>query len=263
MSDPPALTSPLLAAVSGLRHAFFTRRGGVSTGLYGSLNVGQGSKDDPDAVQENRRRAASHFAAGPEALLTCYQVHSATAVQARGPWAGERPRADAVVTAEPGLICGALSADCAPVLLVDPEARVAAAVHAGWRGALGGVVEATLAAMDELGARRRQVLAAVGPCIGPRSYEVGLEFLAAFKAGDLGAEAFFRPGASADKRLFDLPAFVLDRLAKAGVGDADWIGRDTCAEPDWFFSNRRAVLNREADYGRLMSAIALTPESTT
>ncbi len=248
----PVLTSPLLADLPGVRHAFFTRRGGVSTGVYESLNVGAGSKDDPAAVAENRARAAAAFDARPERLLTGYQIHSAVAVVASGPWSA-RPEADAVVTATAGLVCGALAADCAPVLIADPDARVVAAAHAGWRGALGGVVEAAVEAMTGLGARPERMSAAVGPCIGPRSYEVGLEFLEAFA----GAERFFRPGGSPDKRLFDLPGYVLSRLGAAGVARAAWIGRDTYAEPDAFFSNRRAVHRKEPDYGRLLSAIMI------
>ena len=252
----PVLTSDRLGELKGVRHAFFTRQGGVSKGVYTSLNVGVGSRDDPAAVRENRARAASAFGAAPQALLTCYQIHSAVAVIANGPWP-TRPEADAVVTATPGLVCGALAADCAPVLMADPEARVVAAVHAGWRGALGGVLEAAVAQMAVLGAAPARIVAAVGPCIGPQSYEVGLEFLETFLAGDPLAALHFRPGERPDKRLFDLPGFVLGRLAAAGVTQADWIGRDTCAEEDAFFSNRRAVRRGEPDYGRLLSAIML------
>lgn len=260
MSEFPVITDARLSALPGVRHAFFTRQGGVSTGMHASLNVGVGSKDDPDAVEENRRRAAAWFSASPERLLTAYQVHSAQAAVVEGPWASERPRVDALVTRTPGLVCGALSADCAPVLLADVEAGVVAAAHAGWRGALGGVVEATVERMVELGAEPTRIVAAVGPCIGPESYEVGLDFLAAFEARAPEAERFFRPGASTDKRLFDLPAFVLDRLARAGVTDAAWVGGDTCADEAEFHSNRRAVLRGEADYGRLLSAIMLEGE---
>ncbi len=252
----PLITSPLLASLPGVRHGFFTRQGGVSTGVYESLNVGVGSRDDPDAVQENRSRAAAAFGAKPDRLLTCYQIHSALAVVADRPWA-ERPEADAVVSRTPGLMLGALAADCAPVLLADPEARVVAAAHAGWKGALGGVVEAAVDAMTALGAAPGRIVAAVGPCIGPESYEVGLEFLETFARGAPGSQRFFSPGAASDRRQFDLPAFVLSRLEAAGVGEAQWIGRDTYAEPDLFFSNRRALHRGEADYGRLLSAIML------
>jgi YfiH family protein len=252
----PTLSSELLARLPGVRHAFFTRKGGVSKGVYESLNVGAGSNDDPEAVAENRVRAAAAFGAQPDHLLTCYQIHSATAVTADAAWA-ERPKADAVVSRTPGLVLGALSADCAPVLLADPEARIVAAAHAGWKGALGGIVQATVEEMQRLGARPERMVAAVGPCIGPASYEVGLEFLDAFQAQAQGSERFFKGGSRPDKRLFDLPGFVLDRLSASGVGEAAWIGRDTYAEPDLFFSNRKAVHRQETDYGRLLSAIML------
>jgi len=253
----PVLTSPLLAAAPGVRHAFFTRQGGVSQGLYGSLNLGPGSGDDPDAVAENRRRAAAVFGVDVKLLRSAYQIHSTSVAMAEGDWSGERPRADAVVAREAGLVCTALAADCAPVLLAEPEARVVAAVHAGWRGALAGVIEAAVAAMSRLGARPEHMVAVVGPCIAQASYEVGPEFFAAFVAADAASERFFVPGAGAGKRQFDLPGFVLSRLTAAGVGACEWLGRDTCAEPDLFFSNRRAVRAGEADYGRLMSAIML------
>jgi YfiH family protein len=254
--SPPVLTSALLQGVPGLRHGFFTRQGGVSTGVYESLNVGVGSRDDPEAVRENRARAAAIFGAPPERLLTCYQIHSSRAVIADQPWT-ERPEADAIASRTPGLMLGALAADCAPVLLVDPEAKVIGAAHAGWKGALGGVVQATVDAMTTLGARPSRMLAAVGPCIGTASYEVGLEFLETFLSEAPGSERFFSPGQAPDKRQFDLPAFVLGRLDAAGVGQAEWIGRDTYAEPELFFSNRRAVHRGESDYGRLLSAIML------
>jgi YfiH family protein len=254
MSAPLVLTSPLLD-LAGVRHAFFTRQGGVSEGIYASLNVGLGSRDDPDAVHENRRRAAAWF--GAAEISTAYQIHSAEAVVGQLPWPDGPPEADAVVSATPGVVCGALAADCAPVLLADPEARVVAAAHAGWKGALTGVVAATIAQMEALGARRERLCAAVGPCIGPRSYEVGLEFLERFTAVDLAYEAFFTAGGAAEKRMFDLPAFVLERLRAAGVARCEWIGRDTCADPELFFSNRRAFKQGEPDYGRLLSAIML------
>jgi YfiH family protein len=250
----PILTSPLLD-LPGVRHAFFTRQGGVSQGIYASLNVGAGSGDDPAAVAENRRRAAAHF--GAEALVTAYQVHSAIALVADGPWPAGPPHADGVVSATPGVVCGALAADCAPILIADAEARVVAAVHAGWKGALTGVAESAIARMEGLGARRERMRAAVGPCIGPASYEVGLEFVARFTDADRANQRFFSPGAAPDKRQFDLPAYVLARLRAAGIGACEWVGRDTCAEEGLFFSNRRAFKRGEADYGRLLSAIAL------
>jgi hypothetical protein len=250
------VTSPLLSEVKGVRHAFFTRHGGVSSGVYESLNVGLGSKDDPADVAENRARCAAHFGVSPEALLTCYQIHSAEVLIADRPWNGARPEADGVVTGVGGLVCGALSADCAPVLLVDPKARIVGAAHAGWGGALKGVVDAAVAAMRQLGADPARMVCAVGPCIAPQSYEVGLEFLDRFVADDRGNARFFHPGASADKRRFDLPAYVLERVLRAGVGRAEWTGHDTYEDPR-FYSNRRALHRGEADYGRLLSAIAL------
>ena len=248
------VTSALLDEVAGVRHAFFTRHGGVSTGLYESLNVGRGSRDDPAAVEENRRRAAAHFGRETDDLLTCHQIHSAAPLFAEARWP-DRPEGDAVVTATPGLVCGALSADCAPVLIVDPQARIVAAAHAGWRGALSGIVGRTVELMVERGADTRRMVAAVGPLIGPASYEVGPEFRQTFVDADPGFARFFieTPGT---KDRFDLPAFVLDRIAEAGVSKAEWIGCDTCADED-FFSNRRATQRGEPDYGRLLSAITL------
>lgn len=258
MSDLPTLTSPLLSGLDGVRHAFFTRQGGVSTGIYESLNFGRGSKDDPEAVAENRRRAAAHFGLEPERLLGCYQTHSVICRVADGVWTGALPEGDALATHTPGLALGVLTADCAPILLADPQARVVGAAHAGWKGALDGVVSSVVKAMDALGADPGRIVAAVGPCIGPASYEVGQEFLDRFHAHDPGSERFFRPGGERGKHLFDLPAFVLWRLEQAGVERAEWIGRDTCAEEALFYSNRRAFRQGEPDYGRLMSVIALS-----
>jgi YfiH family protein len=258
MSDLNPLFSPLLAALPGVRHAFFTREGGVSTGIYASLNVGRGSRDEADDVAENRRRATVWLGVAPGALLTAYQIHSATVLIADHPWGDERPEGDGVLTAETGLACGALAADCAPVLLADPKARVVAAVHAGWRGALGGVVESAIAGMVQEGAEPSQIVAAVGPCIGPQSYEVGEDFLTAFTAKDAVYAGFFRSGATPEKRMFDLPAFVLSRLKASGVERCEWIGRDTYSDDALFYSNRRAVHRGEGDYGRLLSAITLT-----
>lgn len=256
MMPPEPLQSPLLAGLAGVRHGFFTRQGGVSEGLYASLNVGRGSRDDPAAVRENRRRAAAFFDVGEPALLCAYQVHSAAAHLVDGIFE-QPPEVDALVTRQAGLVCGALSADCAPILIADARARVVASVHAGWRGALDGVVAAAVEAMRAQGAEPQRMIAAVGPCIGPRSYEVGLEFLDRFAAKAPGSDRFFAPGASAEKRLFDLPGFVLSRLNDAGVAKAEWIGADTLADEYNFFSNRRAVLRGDGDYGRLLSAIML------
>lgn len=260
MAAAPFLTSPLLGAVPGVRHAFFTRQGGVSEGIYASLNTGPGSGDDAGHVAENRQRAMASFGLAPGALVTGYQVHSADVAFVEGPWpSGPAPRVDAIVTRTTGLVCGALAADCAPVLIADAAAGLVAAVHAGWRGALAGVVASAVRVMAEHGGEPERMTAAIGPCIGPASYEVGLEFLEAFVEDDPANARFFAPGARPEKRLFDLPAYMLARLAASGVARAEWIGCDTFADEARFFSNRRAVHRRETDYGRLLSAIALAP----
>lgn len=256
MSDLQPITHPLLEK-AGVRHGFFTRRGGVSTGLYEGLNTGLGSSDDPEHVAENRRRIAAHLGGGPDHLAACYQIHSAITRVAEGPWAGERPEGDAVVTATAGVIPGVLTADCAPVLLADADARVVGAVHAGWKGALGGVVHSAVAAMEALGARPERIVAVVGPCIAQASYEVGADFQERFEHHDPGSERFFIAGVESDKRMFDLPGFVLWRLEQAGVGEAAWTGHDTCVDEAAFYSNRRAFQRGEPDFGRLMSAITL------
>ncbi|WP_372707073.1 peptidoglycan editing factor PgeF [Brevundimonas sp.] len=250
------ITHPLLDKV-GVRHGFFTRHGGVSTGLYDSLNTGVGSADDPAAVSENRRRVTAHLDGVPDDLAACYQTHSAVARVAELGWKGERPEGDATVTATPGVICAVLTADCAPVLLVDAEAGVVGAAHAGWKGALGGIVQSTVTAMQTLGADPRRIVAVVGPCIAQTSYEVDTAFRDRFVHHDSGSGRFFIPGIAPDKRLFDLPGFVLWRLEQAGVGDAAWTGHDTRTDETRFFSNRRAYLDGESDFGRLMSAISL------
>lgn len=256
MSDPTPLTHPLLSA-AGVSHGFFTREGGVSTGIYQGLNAGVGSRDDPAAVAENRRRAALAFGADADHLNGCYQIHSAVARVAEGPWNGDRPEGDAVVSAEPGVLCSVLTADCAPILLADPEARVVAAVHAGWKGALGGVVHSAVTAMEAMGAQPRRILAVVGPCIAPVSYEVGADFQARFAHHDPGSDRFFTAGQTPDRRQFDLPGFVLWRLQQAGVGQAVWTGHDTCADETRFYSNRRAFQRAEPDFGRLISVIGV------
>jgi len=253
----PVLRSRLLAGGEGIHHAFFTRRGGTSAGLYASLNVGRGSSDSADNVAENRRRCAKVFCAAPTALFTCHQLHSAEVAVAPKDFSLEPPRADAVVSATPGAICGALTADCAPVRLADPYARVVAATHAGWRGALAGVVGRTVEAMRTLGARPERIIAAVGPCIGQTSYEVGPEFRASFLSHDPLSSRFFEEGVSGHKFQFDLPGFVIARLAAAGVGAMEWTGHDTYADEGAFFSNRRAFRQGEVDYGRLLSGIML------
>ena len=236
----------------GCRHAFFTREGGHSTGLYESLNAGIGSDDDLDAVSRNRERMRE--AIGASALVTPYQVHSADAVIVDGPWTGERARADAVVTARSGLAVGVVTADCGPVLLADARAGVVAAAHAGWKGALGGITDAAIASMEKLGARRDAIVAVLGPTIGPDSYEVDDAFRDRFRADDHDNDRFFRPGRRAGHPMFDLPAYILARLERAGVAAA-WTGQDTYADDARFFSFRRTTHAREPDYGRQLSAI--------
>jgi YfiH family protein len=259
MTDvPPFLTSEALRA-DGVIHGFFTREGGVSAGLYRSLNVGSGSRDDRTAVATNRARTMAAFGLPADALVTAYQVHSATAVTVGGPWPDEPPQADGLATDRPGVALGILTADCAPILFADAEARVIGAAHAGWRGALNGVAEATVLTMEKLGAKRTRIRAVVGPCIGPRSYEVGPEFPAPFVALEPKAEQFFRPAPRDRHFLFDLPGYVRSRLAAIGLGAVDVVGADTCADENHFFSYRRSVLRKESDYGRGLSAIALAP----
>jgi len=242
----------------GIRHAFFTREGGVSEGLFASLNCGLGSADDQAKVLENRRRAAAALALDADRLITCHQVHSPQAVVVDRPWRrADRPRADAMVTCTPDIALAILTADCAPVLFADAEARVIGAAHAGWRGAVSGVLDATIAAMIKLGAAPQRIAAAIGPCIAQASYEVGPEFPAPFLTEDAGNATFFVPAARAGHFLFDLPGYVAQRLARLGVARIRRTGGDTAAEPDRFFSYRRSCLRKEPDYGREISAIAL------
>lgn len=245
------LRSDLLAAAP---HGFFTRIGGASSGIYAGLNCGPGSGDDPGAVAENRRRVAAALGVAETHLLTAHQVHSARAVRAEAPFEAARPQADALVTLSGEVAVGALSADCAPVLLLDAEAGAAAAAHAGWRGALDGVLEAAVAAMAAAGARRERIVAAVGPCISQRAYEVGPEFVERFLDEDRDYGRFFAGGAG-DRAQFDLPGFCLDRLRAAGVAQAEWVGACTWSEPARFYSWRRASQAGERDYGRLIAAI--------
>lgn len=247
------LTHPALA---GTAHGFLGRRGGVSTGIHAGLNVGWGSEDDPAATAENRARAVA--AVLPGATLTCaYQVHSADVVTVTEPWpeAG-RPRADALVTDRPGVLLGILTADCAPVLFADREAGVIGAAHAGWKGAIGGVTDATIAAMEALGASRSRIAAGIGPCIAQASYEVDEVFEARFEADDPGNARFFRAG-RAGHAWFDLEGYVAARLAAAGVGTVAMLGEDTYAQTDRFFSFRRATHAGEPRYGRQISLIGL------
>ncbi len=254
------LASPLLAAIPGLRHAFFTREGGVSDGVYESLNAGIGSHDDPARVAENRRRMAQQMGVAAAHFLSVHQTHSPDVVVATEPWqAGSRPRADAIVTRTQGLAIGASAADCGPVLFADPNARVIGAAHAGWKGALTGIVESTVAAMEKLGADRNGIVAAIGPLIRQPSYEVGGEFVERFIETDADNGVFFIPSAREGHAMFDLAGYIRMRLENAGVLMIDDLGVDTYSD-DRFFSYRRSVHRREPDYGRHVHAIALTRE---
>ncbi len=247
------VTSPLL---DGTRHGFLGRQGGVSTGLVAGLNVGLGSGDDPAAIAENRRRALATVAPGAH-LVTVFQVHSAEVAVASSPWSdAARPHADALVTDQPGLALGILTADCAPVLLADTKAGVIGAVHAGWKGAIAGVTDATVTAMESLGAHRARISAVVGPCIGQASYEVDDGFRARFVGASLDNDRFFAAGRPGHAQ-FDLPGYVAHRMTHFGIGKVEALALDTLELADRFYSFRRATLAGEPDYGRQISLIAL------
>ena len=252
-----ALRAPSLSALPGTRHAFFTREGGVSTGLYQSLNGGQGSDDRPEHVRENRARMAGALGVVPERFITAYQVHSPDVVVAEAPWGSDaRPRADGIVTRVRNLAIGISTADCGPILLADPQARVIGAAHAGWRGALTGIIEATIAAMERLGADRARLRAAIGPMIRQPSYEVGPDLVAQFRAENAENERFFAPAAREGHAMFDLAGYVAARLSRAGIAGVEDLGMCTYADAR-FFSYRRATHRRDPDYGRHINAIAL------
>lgn len=242
--------------LDGVPHGFLGRRGGVSTGACAGLNVGLGSGDDREAIRTNRRLAVEAVAPGAQ-LVTVHQVHSPAAVAATAPWPDDaRPHADALVTDRPGLLLGILTADCAPVLLADPQAQVVGAAHAGWKGALSGVLEATVAAMERLGATRGRIAAVVGPCIAQDSYEVDAELEANFVVSEPMNARFFRTGRPGHA-WFDLAGFVAGRLDDAGVGRVAALGEDTYGQPERFFSYRRATHRGEPGYGRQISLIGL------
>jgi hypothetical protein len=252
--------SSLLAAIPGLRHAYFSREGGVSGGIYEGLNGGLGSNDDPALVAENRRRMAEQMGVVPEHLISAHQIHSPDAVVATGPWQnGARPRADAIVTRTAGIAIGVTAADCGPVLFADPAARVIAAAHAGWKGALTGVLESTIEAMEKLGADRGGMVVAIGPLIRQNSYEVGSEFVERFLDADAENGVFFMPSVRSGHSMFDLAGFIRVRLENAGIPMIDDIGVDTYSD-ERFYSYRRSVHRKEPDYGRHVHAIALTDE---
>jgi YfiH family protein len=246
-----------LESCDGIRHGFFTRQGGVSKGVYGSLNCGLGSRDDAENVRQNRALVAETLGVPPERLLTLYQIHSATTVIVDKPWNGTVSEADALVTRTPGLAIGALTADCAPVLFCDPEARVIAAAHAGWRGALLGIIEATVASMERLGATPERVVAVIGPTISQRAYEVGSDYVERFLAEEPASSPFFMTDDSSGEPHFDLAGYVAERLKRAGVGTVSDLGLCTYCDETRLFSYRRSQHHGEDDYGRQISAIVL------
>jgi len=248
-------------ALTGIRHGFFTRAGGVSSGLYASLNGGVGSQDDAGKVVENRARMAAALGVEPRRLLTAYQTHSPNVVVAEAPWTTEnRPLADAIVTRMRALAIGVTTADCGPVLFAEPRAGVIGAAHAGWRGALTGVIEATIAAMERLGAAQRQIRAAIGPMIRQGNYEVGPDLVERFRAEDPASSRFFGPARRDRHAMFDLAGYIAARLKRAGISEVEDVGLCTYADPEQFFSYRRTTHRAEADYGRHVNAIALTGE---
>jgi YfiH family protein len=260
-NKPEPIRSSLLdeAKGRGIRHGYFTRLGGVSEGIYQGLNIGTGSSDDQTLVAENRRRVAEWMGVAPSHFLTAHQFHSPDVIVAREPFAGPRPKADAIVTDRVGIAVGASTADCGPVLFADAQARIIGAAHAGWKGAFTGVLENTIAAMEGLGARRESIVAVLGPSIGPKNYEVGPEFVARFNVADAANARYFTPSAKPGHSMFDLNLYTVDRLAKAGV-QAQGLRRCTYAEEDLFYSYRRGTHRGEPDYGRQVSAICLEKE---
>ena len=252
------LQARLLSALPGIRHAFFTRSGGVSEGIYESMNGGLGSEDAPAKVAENRARMAAALGVKPENFLSVYQIHSPNVVVADAPWpAAERPRADAIVTRTPGLAIGIGTADCGPVLLADAQARVIGAAHAGWRGAFTGVLEATIDEMEKLGAKRERIAAAAGPMISQRNYEVGQDLIDRFLQADKHNARYFVQASRPGHAMFDLPGYVVDRLKAAGITRVEDLGCCTYADPAQFYSYRRSTHRQEPDYGRHINAIAL------
>ncbi|HEY7231983.1 MAG TPA: peptidoglycan editing factor PgeF [Pseudolabrys sp.] len=253
------LQASSLATLPGIRHAFFTRAGGVSEGVYTSLNGGVGSSDSPDKIAENRARMAAALGVHADRLLTAYQIHSPDVVVAKEPWTrSDRPRADAIVTQIPRLAIGVSTADCGPLLLADSEAGVVGAAHAGWRGALSGIIEATVAAMERLGAARKRIVAALGPTIRQPNYEVGAEFIERFIAADAGNARYFAPSARDGHAMFDLCGYISYRVEQAGTQQFEDLGLCTYQEPDRFYSYRRSTHTGESDYGRHINAIAIS-----
>ncbi|ESQ81607.1 hypothetical protein AEAC466_20750 [Asticcacaulis sp. AC466] len=253
---PPRILHPLLD-LAQIQHGFFTRNGGASGDIYGTLNLGLGSNDDQEKVAENRRRVAASFGRPENYLLSLHQTHSNIAVKVNEPFTGERPQADGLVTARAGIVLSALSADCAPILFCDPQSRVIGSCHAGWKGAMGGIIESTIKAMCQQGAKAERIRAVVGPCIQQASYEVGADYEATIVKDDPEARPFFAAAADMDKRMFDLPGYCVMRLKRAGCAETASTGHDTCADASQFYSNRRAFKLGEPDYGRLISCIMI------
>ena len=252
------ITLGVLSDLPGIRHGFMTRAGGVSEGIYASLNCGLGSDDDLERVRENRRRVLNLASIPAKTLLTAHQIHSPDVLVVEEEWHdGPRPKVDALVTKRANIAIAASSADCVPILFADAEARIVGAAHAGWRGAVGGVLQATVKQMCALGARAERIRAGVGPCIGAASYEVGPEFPAPFVAQNPANARFFRPAQRAGHHMFDLESYVAAELAAMKLRAIEVAHRDTCAEAETFFSYRRSVLNKEPDYGRHVSVIGL------
>ncbi len=252
------ILSPKLTLLSGINHGFFTREGGVSTGLYASLNTGQGSNDEPENVAENRARIATHLGVEPTNLVSVYQVHSNDVAIVTAPWQGDnRPKADSMVTNISNMALGILTADCGPILFADHAAHVIGAAHAGWKGAISGVLENTITAMETLGAARKNITACLGMTISQDNYEVGQEFLNQFLAANADNKQYFIPSKTPDHYMFNLPAFITMRLTQAGIGSIEDLGLCTYAYEQRFFSYRRTTHRKEPDYGRHMSAIML------
>jgi polyphenol oxidase len=252
------VVSPDLSVLPGIRHAYFTREGGVSQGIYKGLNGGLGSSDAVENIRENRRRMASHLGLEPERLVSVWQVHSPDVAVVDAPFAGERPKADAMVTTRPGLALGITTADCGPILFADAKARVIGAAHAGWKGAFTGVIAATIEAMEKVGAHRANITAVLGPCIGATAYEVGPEFIARLLAENEAHSRFFKPSGKEGHALFDMPAFIALRAAQARIGHFVDLRLCTYSDETRFYSYRRTTHRSEPDYGRLISAICLT-----
>lgn len=261
MPEPDKLPEPVvsdnLKSGQTIQHGFFTRSGGVSNGIYSGLNVGIGSKDDPEKVATNRSRVASHFTMLPENLITAYQVHSPDAVIVDGPFADDRPKADAVVTKTPGVIAGILTADCGPVLFADAKAGVVGAAHAGWQGAVGGILEGTVKTMQSLGAKKSDIVAVLGPTISQQNYEVGPEFVDRLLSLDSENSQWLIPSSKPAHAQFDLPGYIINRLKGFGIS-ASWTGHCTYSDEDLFFSYRRTTHRAEPDYGRQISAICIS-----